>query len=176
MWDYSSPAAYFVTICTKDRRCFFGEIKNGEMKYSPLGNIARRCWMEIPDHFSVDLDVFQVMPNHVHGIVVIRDDDITLDRDVHDCDGRDVQLNVSTAPNRMSAISPKVGSLGVIVRTFKAAVTTIARSIDHYDFAWQPRYYDRIIGTERAFKKIQEYIVNNVAISLERPDCNEYRT
>jgi len=143
--------------------CFFGEIKDGMMKYSPLGNIARRCWMEIPDHFSVDLDVFQVMPNHVHGIVIIRDDDIAMDRDVRGCNGRDVQLNVSTAANRMSAISPKVGSLGVVLRTYKAAVTTMARSINHPDFAWQPRYHDHIIGTERAFKKIQEYIVNNVA-------------
>ena len=70
--DYTQPGAYFVTICTRDRECLFGHMVNGEMRLNDAGEIARRCWEGIPDHFpSVELDAFVIMPNHVHGIIVI---------------------------------------------------------------------------------------------------------
>jgi putative transposase len=62
-----------VTICTRDRVCVLGEIVDGEMRLNDAGEIAQRCWEEIPRHFPlVELDAFVVMPNHVHGIIVIR--------------------------------------------------------------------------------------------------------
>ena len=71
-WDYGWNAAYFVTICTHNRQCFFGEISNGKMELSEMGKTATIYWMEIPDHFPfVNLGAFVVMPNHIHGIVVI---------------------------------------------------------------------------------------------------------
>jgi putative transposase len=71
-WDYGRNAAYFVTICTQHRKYFFGDVVHGEMVMSEIGKIARDCWMEIPNHFPfVKLDGFVVMPNHVHGIIVI---------------------------------------------------------------------------------------------------------
>ena len=71
-WDYGSNAAYFVTICVTDRRHDFGEIAGEDMILSPLGHAAQDCWEEIPAHFPfVVLDEFVVMPNHVHGILVI---------------------------------------------------------------------------------------------------------
>jgi len=73
-WDYASEGAYFVTICTKHREHYFGEIVNDEMQYSELGLIAVREWIESaalrPD-MELDMGCFQVMPNHIHGIVVI---------------------------------------------------------------------------------------------------------
>src|SRR5690606_22056934 len=72
-WDYSTPAAYFVTICTKNRLHLFGEIRNGKMQYSPSGIIANIMWYEIKNHFPcVELVEFVVMPNHVHGIIIIK--------------------------------------------------------------------------------------------------------
>ncbi len=69
-WDYSSPGYYFITICTKDRECFFGEIIKEKMYLSEIGEIAHRYWAEIPNHFNnVVLDEFVIMPNHVHGII-----------------------------------------------------------------------------------------------------------
>jgi len=122
-WDYSSAGYYFVTICTRDRLCTFGTVIEGVMRLSPIGEIARTLWQEIPDHAQgVDLDEFVVMPNHVHGIVVIRDVRIS----------RDVACNVSTMKAR---ISPAAGSLGTIIRSFKAAVTNWCRENDH-DFAF----------------------------------------
>src|SRR5262245_38528195 len=71
-WDYSSNGAYFLTICTANRRKYFGEIINGEMQFSKIGEIANECWRQIPDHFPYFyLDEFVIMPNHIHGIVLI---------------------------------------------------------------------------------------------------------
>ena len=73
-WDYRNAAAYFVTICTANREMFFGDIKDGVMHLSEAGNVAYECWVDIPNHFPfVRLDAHVVMPNHVHGIVVIGD-------------------------------------------------------------------------------------------------------
>lgn len=71
-WDYSWNAPYFITICTQHRTCYFGKIFNGEMILSELGKIALQCWIEIPLHFPhIHLGAFVVMPNHVHGVVII---------------------------------------------------------------------------------------------------------
>jgi putative transposase len=71
-WDYGSNALYFITICTKNRKHFFGEIANGQMMLSEIGRLAEKYWHEIPEHFPfVILDEFVVMPNHIHGIIEI---------------------------------------------------------------------------------------------------------
>ena len=71
-WDYRWNAAYFVTICAKNREYFFGEFINGEIELSKIGKISEKYWLKIPQHFPfVDLDSFIVMPNHVHGIIII---------------------------------------------------------------------------------------------------------
>ena len=74
-YDYSQPGAYFITLCTQNRECNLGEIMNGEMKFTVRGFIIDEFWSKIPDHFpNVELDEFIVMPNHVHGIIVINDE------------------------------------------------------------------------------------------------------
>jgi REP element-mobilizing transposase RayT len=71
-WDYGWNGMYYVTICTGGRECYFGDIINGELKLSEIGSIADKLWLEIPNHFHfVKLDKYVIMPNHVHGIVVI---------------------------------------------------------------------------------------------------------
>lgn len=71
-WDYGWDAAYFITICTKDREHFFGKIVNGKMQFSPAGVIANVLWYEIKNHAkNVELGEFVVMPNHIHGIIVL---------------------------------------------------------------------------------------------------------
>ena len=75
-WDYSANGYYYITICTKDRIYYFGDIINDEMILSKIGNMASQYWQEIPNHFPfVRLDEFIIMPNHVHGIVVIDNPD-----------------------------------------------------------------------------------------------------
>jgi putative transposase len=117
-WDYGWSGWYCVTIVVQGHARVFGELDGDQVVLNPLGEAAETCWLEIPKHHSgVELDEHVVMPNHVHGIVI-------LDGILSSC--RDVQLNVSTR-NHLNTISPKQGSLSVIVRTYKAAVTTWAR-------------------------------------------------
>ena len=74
-YDYSQVGTYFVTICVKDREYLFGKIAHGEMLPSEFGEIVKGCWIQLPQHFSnIQLDGFVVIPNHVHGIIVIIDD------------------------------------------------------------------------------------------------------
>jgi len=71
-YDYSQTGAYFVTICTKNRECLFGEIVNGKIKLDDGGKIAEQCWIDIPKHFpNAIMDEFVIIPNHIHGIVWI---------------------------------------------------------------------------------------------------------
>jgi len=71
-WDYSSNGFYYITICVNNRECVFGNIDDGQLILSDLGRIAEQCWREIPNHFPfVRLDEFVIMPNHVHGIIII---------------------------------------------------------------------------------------------------------
>ena len=162
-YDYSQAGAYFVTICVQQHQCLFGDVVNAEMDLNELGTIANECWLAIPEHFPyVELDEYVVMPSHAHGIVVITDDGAGVQR-------RDVQLNVPTsnAPrdpsNPFSMMSPKHKTLSIIVRTYKAAVTTRCREMDCYDFVWQANYYDHIIRNEREWNAIAKYIYENPA-------------
>ena len=69
-YDYSQNGLYFITICTKNRECIFGEIKNDEIILTEIGKIVNNCWAEIPKHFpQVSLHKFVIMPNHIHGII-----------------------------------------------------------------------------------------------------------
>ena len=152
-YDYSKDGFYFVTICCKDRRIFFGNIKSGEMQLSKIGKIAEKFWKEIPDHFSsVKLDKFVIMPNHIHGIIEIDNNNFYNN---NDC------LYVGEYP-RMSKISPKPESLSVIIGSFKSITTKIVNSkFYEMGFAWQPRFYDRIIRNNDELNRIRQYIISN---------------
>lgn len=108
-WDYAANGAYFITICTRDRRRFFGDIQNRKMNLSIAGEIAHKFWHEIPDRFPhVQLDAFVVMPNHIHGILVIDRVPISACRD---------------AINRVSTTN--LGSLDFTIALFTAAPISI---------------------------------------------------
>jgi putative transposase len=155
-YDYTQNGMYFVTICTKDRECYLGEVVKGEMILNEMGKIAENFWKEIPDHFSnVRLDEFVVMPNHIHGLIEI----------VCDIDARRDEalprLYTGEYP-RMSEMSPMPGSLSVILGSYKSIVTkTVRKKISYILFSWQSRYYDHIIRNENKLNKIHEYIINN---------------
>jgi REP element-mobilizing transposase RayT len=73
-YDYSRVGAYFVTLCAVDRKCVFGEIVADEMRLNQIGTVVASCWGEIPKHFpNITLDEFVVMPNHMHGILLLGD-------------------------------------------------------------------------------------------------------
>lgn len=151
-YDYGSPGAYFVTINTKTRMHWFGDVADGGMNRNDVGNIVQKCWLAIPTHhLNVELDEFVVMPDHVHGI-------ITITKQFE----RDVARNVSPQHHKYQQIpSPQSGSLPTIVRSFKSAVSNEIHRTGRANFAWQPRYYDHIVRDEDDLNRIREYIINN---------------
>ncbi|MFN8356389.1 MAG: transposase [Spirosomataceae bacterium] len=160
-WDYASEGAYFITICTKDRQHFFGECAEGKMVLSTIGAIVQGFWFEIPKHFpSIQLGEFVVMPNHIHGILVID----YLESHVETLQSREetLQCNVSTEPTFFQQISPKPKSISAIVRSYKAICTKhIKQAFPSVEFGWQERFWDTIIRDNQSFETISNYIVNN---------------
>ncbi len=154
-WNYASAGYYFVTICTRNRECFLGEIRDGVVHLSCQGEIAAEEWKKteiIRD--KVRLDAWVIMPNHMHGIVVIEENaDHNVEtprRGVSTDNERGVSTNGGLA----------AGSLGAIIGQFKSVCTKRIRAAG-YDFGWQARYYEHIIRNDRSLREIRDYICNN---------------
>ncbi|MCB0282675.1 MAG: transposase [Calditrichaeota bacterium] len=180
-WDYASPGAYFITICTHNRVHWFWKIENARMVLSRLGLIAEQQWMEISGHFNhVESGPFIIMPNHIHGILILNDSGrgaIHRDSNTGSKSNRDVlsdTTNHSDAANRVSTMggggmtgdkNPMLhDSVSKIIRWYKGKCTyKIRKSIPDISFQWQSRFYDHIIRDEQDFNRISEYIVNNPA-------------
>jgi len=161
-YDYSQGGGYFVTICTHNRECVLGELINKELILSLIGDKAKEFWQEIPKHFkNVQLDVFAVMPNHIHGIIVIRDET-----------NKNVGVqNFEPLQNKFQHIIPK--SLGSIIRTYKSVLTSWCKNNSFANFKWQRNYYEHVIRNEKELKRIREYIQNNpLKWELDRENSN----
>jgi len=177
-WDYSRNGAYFITICTKDREHFFGEIRNGKMILSGTGIIADILWHEIPNRLPfVSLGEFVVMPDHVHGILILdKSGDVNHPLFPNAANSsKSVGMLHATYPQQqmdkepqtglkksqtMSIISPKSNTISVIIRSYKSAVTKHANRLGLKN-GWQSLYHDRIIRDHEEYQRISEYIINN---------------
>ena len=162
-WDYSTPASYFLTLVTFQRECLFGEIMDGRMVLSPIGRIAEEHWCLIPQHFpGVELGAHAILPNHVHGIIMIRSD-MAFVGATHEAVGAThwvAPTTGTTGPARPNG--PKRGSIGAIVGAYKMSVTRrIERECDRANI-WQRNYYEHIIRDNEAYKRISWYIETNV--------------
>lgn len=172
-YDYRQSGAYFVTICAHERLHLFGRVIDGEMVLSEIGKVVQACWDAIPDHFPhVDLDAFVVMPNHLHGILVISE---PLTGDV----GAQYIAPQYIAPlpkPPQSMVHPQTdatkrgvtpnnvtqGSLGSMIRSFKAGVTrTVRWKVEGQ--IWQRNYHDHIIRNPLELARIREYVALNPA-------------
>jgi len=150
-YDYGQSGLYFITICTANHEHLFGDIIDDEMQLSHIGVLADVLWHEIKNHSkNVVLHEFVVMPNHIHGIIEI------VESDVKNTNNSDVTGNVST----MAKMSPKSGSLGRIIGSYKAALTKHANRLG-LAFNWQMRFYDHIIRDDESLSQIQQYIMDN---------------
>jgi putative transposase len=159
-WDYGQPGLYFITICTKNRRHFFGEIINKEMYLNDTGIIADTCWAEIPRHFNnTTLGEFVVMPNHIHGIIIINDGLFVETGRVVVETGHAPSLQPKTHPGFRN---PGKNTISTMVGSFKSAVSKLSRPFT-FDFEWQSRFHDHIIRSHTDFLRISHYILNNPA-------------
>ena len=177
-WDYSSNAAYFITICVANRAHDFGRVVGGKMILSPLGESAQECWEEIPKHFPfVELSENVVMPNHVHGVIVIAKPVETqnIASPQHDyASPQDIASpqniappvqtqNIASLQNHASVpnkFGPQSQNLASIVRGYKIGVTKFARQ-NNIPFAWQARYHDHVIRNAAEHERINQYIFSN---------------
>ena len=146
-FDYHANGCYFVTICTKNRVHYFGDIVDGKMHLSEIGKIAQLEWMksiELRPDMNLLLDEFVVMPNHVHCIVIIGDN----------------EFNSTESSKYKNKFGPQSKNLSSIIRGFKIAVTTYARK-HNIDFKWQERFHDSIIDDNEGLNRVRAYIINN---------------
>ena len=169
-WNYANSGYYSVTICVKNRECLLGCIENDSVILSDIGEIAKKSWIDIPHHYPfVVLDEYVIMPNHIHGIVIIDKNEKTIVETLHATSLRDI-------PNSalFSRISPKYGSLSSVIRSFKSAVTKLVNNkFPEHFFLWQTRFYDSIIRNDKELLNIRNYIINNPLqwnLDEENPD------
>ena len=140
-YDYSQPGYYFVTICTHDRQLLLGQLIGGEMRLSQCGEVVVSQWGKLTDHYpNVSTDAFVVMPNHVHGVIVLTD----------------ARADLGSAPTDRHPLSE-------VVRSFKAFST---REINVLKVGietpvWQRSYHKRVVRSERELEAVREYIMFN---------------
>ena len=162
-YNYSWPGFYFVTICVKDKECCLGKIIEFNnsfdgpiVKLTKLGEIVKDIWWSIPKHHQMtEIDEFIIMPNHLHGIIIINN-------------GRGDARNVNNgrgdariAPTRDFKKQPS-GSLATIIGSFKSEVSKQIHFLDGWEgFTWQRNYYEHIIRNEISLDKIRNYIIDN---------------
>jgi len=169
-YDYSADGAYFVTLCTQDRECLFGDIRDGVMTLSDAGRMVASVWGELATQYpGVEVDGHVVMPNHFHGIVMLTDRrGESCIRPPFDPCARPEMMNQGDHKDR--PYGTEAGTLGRVVQAFKSITTNAyIRGVKDHDWPpfpgrlWQRNYYERVIRDEQEMCTIREYITCNPA-------------
>ena len=183
-YDYSQPGAYFVTICTQNYSYLFGDIVEGEMVLNEAGQMVQGVWDELPMHYpGIETDAFIIMPNHVHGIIVIQPSDVgpassTVGAGPCACPGDAPQSSdmghLRVGPPHLGqpqGVAPTTRmSLADVVHRFKTLTTKrYTDAVKHNGWKpfpgrlWQRNYWEHVVRNERELYRIREYIINNPA-------------
>src|SRR5712692_2892255 len=189
-YDYSHAAPYFVTICVQDHICLFGDVVDGEMVLNNAGLMIQRWWNELEKKFpGVGLDTFRVMPNHLHGILVIMGTGMDMVAMFGiGLDGLDIEsadANEGIVPSRDGTMGGHIGPplqpcLGDIIQWFKTMTTNeYIREVRETGWPrfkgklWQRDYFDHIVRNAESLDRIREYIRDNPlrwSLDRENPD------
>ena len=149
-YDYSQAGAYFISLVAQGRLCYFGKVVDGLMRLNDAGEMIRQVWDGLPDRFPlIAIDEFVVMPNHVHGVILLRQPAPTTEATAGSTEG----------------VAPRLWD---VVRAFKS-VTTLEYGKGVRGLGWQPfekrlwqrNYYERVVRNESELGAIREYIANN---------------
>ena len=149
-YDYGQTGAYFLTICTYQRECLFGEIADGEMRLNACGNVVVEEWLRSSGvRVEIELDAFVVMPNHVHAIVIMHNDVGATGRS---------PLGAARRPG-----GPAKRSLGAFIAGFKSSVTSRINQLRSTQGAriWQRNYYEHVVRSPAEHDRIRRYIADN---------------
>ena len=164
-YDYSQSGAYYITIVTWHREYLFGDVVNGEMVLSKFGLVAKQQWENLPDRFpNITLGAFVIMPNHMHGVIVIMPGRGTAENlDYHDGEFS------RHAPTHEQYQKPVKGSIPTIVRSYKSSVSyriNLMRGTQAIP-VWQRNYYEHMIRNERDLQNKTDYIEANPMLWAE---------
>jgi len=166
-WDYRWAGAYFITICTNNRKHYFGKIENKKMVLSNMGVIADILWYEITNHSkNTELGAFVVMPNHIHGILILTNNE----KNENLVEKGHALFLPNKNPIQPTEQSKTIGqqrfqnigtnSVSSIIGSYKSAVTKNANRLG-YEHAWQSLFYDHIIRNDDEYQRIVNYIKKN---------------
>jgi len=156
-YDYSSGGAYFVTLCTFQRQCLFGQIVDGEMQLNEIGQIVVEEWLQSRMiRKEIDFDQWVIMPNHLHGIVLIEPTDPV---------GANGCLPTKEDHSHRMVPSMKKRSLPSLIAGYKSSTTKRINTLRNAAGTpvWQRNYYEHIIRSDNSLQYIQQYIQNNPA-------------
>lgn len=162
-YDYTNAGAYFVTVCTHGRQYLLGEITDGVMSLSRAGRIVQTCWYSLPKRFThVSLDAFVIMPNHIHGVVLLQEQGEPL------ATGNRQSADEQTAdvsPLQDTPTGARAGSLGAIIQGFKTSTTLRINRVDRTPgrTIWQRNYYEHIIRSQKSLDAVRQYVQANPA-------------
>lgn len=149
-YDYSKSGMYFVTMCVREMRCVLGHVDDGKTRLSSIGKIIEEDWQLTPKiRPNVKLDDWVIMPNHIHGIIVI----------THGIVGRNRYTDETGRDN--NRFGPQSNHLPAIVRGFQSAAARRVHENGYHDFAWHSRIHDHIIRNEQDLLRIRAYIRDN---------------
>ncbi|MDR2554129.1 MAG: hypothetical protein LBC64_01765 [Fibromonadaceae bacterium] len=173
--NYAGIGAYFVTVCCQNRMHYFGEIENEKMIFNDYGNIAYNEWKKLSERYlETKFDIFQIMPDHIHGIIEINVG-ATLavaqfhnDAQTHDGTTANANTNANGATAR---VAPTIGR---IIGAYKSLVFTKCLEISNQNKCglgklWQRNYYERIIRDKAEYARIAKYIRNNPILWGKNP-------
>ena len=164
-WDYARASAYFVTVCTQNRECLFGNVVQGEMRLNDFGLRVKNIWDDLPNHYpTVVLDSFVIMPNHIHGIIALTDG-------LTDIGAASVGARFNHAPtNHVPTMNPmpvepfiKRHALGEIIQGLKSFSTRRINESRNTPgmIIWQRNYHEHIVRNDDELIRIRRYIANN---------------
>jgi len=162
-YDYSQSGIYFVTICLKDAECLLGEVKNNQMTLNPAGKMIESEWRKIPEKYPfVDIDEFIVMPNHMHGLISIKNKrrgEVISPLKINNND----KISLKGTENVPLHKQSKHPSLGQIIAYFKYKTTKSINIMCDTPCVklWQRNYYEHIIRNENGYNRIRNYIIQN---------------
>ena len=172
-YDYTQAGLYFITICCQDGICRFGTVENGEMILNECGQIANDEWVKLSDRFpNFELDVFQIMPNHMHGIIFLNDIPVgagfTPAQNNGNTQNNGNIQNDGQSNDDIRATARVAPTVSDIVGAYKSLVTNGCLEIyksknETMGKLWQRNYWEHIIRDEQSYQRISEYIINNPA-------------
>lgn len=189
-YDYSQPGAYFVTICTRDRAGLFGEVADGEMRLNEWGEIVLWTWRDLPNHVpNVQLDAFVIMPNHVHGIIIITDPVNAPEAVGAGSEPAPAQPQPAPTQPHPALAQPvpdqSIESISGVIAAKRYGLPEIIRQFKTFSALrinkqrgtpglpiWQRNYYEHIIRNEESLNRIRQYIADNPlrwALDQENP-------